>query len=111
MTGPNSHPHLSRAERIARDNDTFRRSGLGIFMTQGALQLPDRDALLGAIRNYNEFEVDNDPWAEHDFGSLSWWDKQVYWKIDYYDAQLQHGEDPLHPTCQRIMTIMLADES
>lgn len=36
--------------------------------------------------------------------------QKVFWKIDYYDAELKYGKDPLDPKCNRVLTIMLASE-
>ena len=95
---------------IASLNDTFRRSGFGVMMTQGIKNLPDLDGLMGTIRDFNRFNEDNDPYGERDFGSLDWYGEKVFWKIDYYDQALRVWEDPTSPTCQRVLTIMCADE-
>jgi hypothetical protein len=63
-----------------------------------------------AIETYDTFTPDNDPYCEHDFGSLVWKGKKIFWKIDYYDQSLKYGEDPLSPKCRRLITIMLASE-
>jgi hypothetical protein len=95
---------------IASLNDTFRRSGFGVTMTQGVRNLPDLDGLMSAIRDFNRFNEDNDPYGERDFGSLDWYGEKVFWKIDYYNRELSCYEDPLSPTCQRVLTVMCADE-
>jgi hypothetical protein len=43
-------------------------------------------------------------------GKLEWHSEKVFWKIDYYNDQLTCFEDPLSPTCKRVMTVMLAEE-
>jgi hypothetical protein len=37
---------------------------------QGAQALPDVAGLMRAVREFDEFTEDNDPRAEHDFGSI-----------------------------------------
>ncbi|MFA5158808.1 MAG: DUF3768 domain-containing protein [Patescibacteria group bacterium] len=91
-------------------NDQFRKLGFGVTITNGAAMLPDVIGLMTAIRAYDEFTDDNDPYHEHDFGSLMWHGEKVFWKIDYYDSQLKNYEDPLIGTCKRILTVMLAEE-
>ncbi len=91
-------------------NDQFRKLGFGATITNGAATLPDIIGLMSAIRAYDEFTEDNDPYGEHDFGSLVWHGEKVFWKIDYYDRQLKCYEHPLTGTCKRVMTVMLAEE-
>lgn len=99
-----------QAASIAVMNDRFRQSGLGVILTQGARALKNLEGLLGRIRVFNDFNDDNDPYGEHDFGSLKWGDDKVFWKIDYYDQNMEYGAEPLNPECKRAMTVMLADE-
>lgn len=57
-------------------------------------------------------KFDNDPYGEHDFGSLIVDGNKVFWKIDYYDKGMQYASpDPANLSVTvRVMTIMLADE-
>lgn len=100
-----SDPRLS----IAALNDAFRQRG-EFFLTPGVMFLPDFAGLMQAVRIYADFTPDNDPYGEHDFGAFGWHDERVYWKIDYYDQTHTQGEDPLSPDCQRVLTVMLAEE-
>ena len=95
---------------VASVNDKFRRTGFGVIVTQGVKNLPDLDGLMAAVRDYKKFNQDNDPYGERDFGSLVWFGEKVFWKIDYYNQALRVWEDPTSPTCQRVLTIMCADE-
>jgi hypothetical protein len=95
---------------VASKNDAFRRSGFGVTVTTGIQNLPDVDGLMAAIRDHDTFNEDNDPYGEHDFGSLSWHGSKVFWKIDYYNQALGAWEDPESERCRRVMTVMLADE-
>lgn len=95
---------------VARINDEFRRSGFGIVVTQGVQVLENLHLLLDEVRRFNEFTEDNDPYGEHDFGTVHWYGEKVFWKIDYYDQELKYGRNPLDEECRRVMTIMLASE-
>jgi len=95
---------------VASKNDAFRRSGFGVVMTMGVQQLPDIDGLMAAIRDFNKFNEDNDPYGERDFGSLDWFGEKVYWKIDYFNQALRVWEDPTSQACQRVLTVMCAYE-
>jgi len=95
---------------ISMVNDKFRKSGFGVTLTNGVQSVPNLPGLLQAIRDYDDFTEDNDPYGEHDFGSLVWMGHKVFWKIDYYDQSLSHWEDPLSQKCTRLMTVMLAEE-
>lgn len=98
------------AVEIAKMNDEFRRSGLGIVVTSGVQVLEDLGGLIDEIRRFNEFSEDNDPYGEHDFGTVYWLGEKVFWKIDYYDESLRYGRHPLDLDCRRVMTVMLASE-
>lgn len=99
-----------RATEIARANDEFRRAGWGVYMTVGVQYLPDVNGLMRAVREFDSFTEDNDPYGERDFGSLSWHGTKVFWKIDYYNKSLTGGVSPMSPQCQRVLTVMRADE-
>ena len=97
--------------KIAQLNDRFRGMCVDVNMTQGVVYgFSDHIGLLKAIESFDRFTVDNDPYGEHDFGSLLWEEKKVFWKIDYYDQKLEYGEEPLSPDCRRVLTVMLANE-
>lgn len=91
-------------------NDQFRESGRGIILTGGVQCVKDLPGLLQAIKEFDNFNDDNDPWKEHDFGRLKWNGDSVFWKIDYYDESYTKWEDPLLGTCHRVLTVMLAEE-
>ena len=95
---------------VASANDAFRRSGFGVTRTVGVQDLPDVEGLMAAVRDYNWFTEGTDPHGEHDFGSLDWHGSKVFWKIDYYNQELRAWEDPTSKKCQRVMTVMLAEE-
>lgn len=95
---------------VASRNDHFRRSGFGVTVTTGIQDLPDLDGLMAEVRDFNRFTNDNDPYGEHDFGSLIWHRERVFWKIDYYNRELGAWEDPTSEACRRVITVMLASE-
>jgi len=87
-----------------------------VAITQAVAQLvkDDVDYILNKVRNYNDFAPINDPFSEHDFGSIQLGENTIFWKIDYYDLDLHmhmHSPDPSDEAVTvRILTIMLAEE-
>lgn len=102
--------------RIRELNDALRRSFTGgrVIMTArvGALPNPVRGAVIAAVRAFDDFSADNDPYGEHDFGALTVESERVLWKIDPYDRSLRlHSPDSANPAITvRVLTIMLAEE-
>ena len=108
---------ISRAERIARLNDQLRTQGTGgqIMISRGVHALTGGEVsdLLVALAAFDQFDEDNDPYGERDFGLFEFCGAEFMWKIDYYcDADLQIGSsDPANPeVTQRVLTILLATE-
>ena len=105
-----------RAEVIAGLNDQLRKTGVGgtIMITQSVRRLTgfNAEALASALANYNDFDAQNDPHGERDFGDLTLFRTDLLWKIDYYDLDLQFGsDDPADPgVTHRILTVLLASE-
>ena len=106
---------------IAHLNDRFRRRPTTrgkMYVTPTVMALADRhdDAfpkLIMAVRSFNAFTPDNDPYGEHDFGAIEMHGEKWFWKIDYYaDANCEWGaEDPADETkCFRVLTVMHASE-
>jgi hypothetical protein len=97
-------------------NDAFRTSLTGgvVLMTSGVIALgPEAQArILAAVRAFNDFSTDNDPWAEHDFGAVEVDGERVFFKVEYFDLiRGMHSPDPADPSVtERVMTIMLASE-
>lgn len=105
-----------RSRKIAQLNDDFRQTFIGgkIYVTTGLNSLGPEvvQKAFKKVRTFDRFDRDNDPYGEHDFGSITVEGQTVFWKIDYYDSDLMHGsEDPtdLKITC-RVLTVMLAEE-
>lgn len=99
-----------RATRIAELNDVFRRSVANTVITPGVMVLEDVLGLMRRVYEYKDFNEDNDPYGEHDFGSFDWHGEKIFWKINYYEKEYQYYCDPLSPECKRVMTVMLAEE-
>jgi len=105
-----------KTEKIRKLNDLFRQTFLfgEVFLTQGitALSLEIQSQIGKQIHSFNNFNIENDPYGEHDFGSFELDGLKVFWKIDYYDLSSNFGsEDPANPAVtQRVLTIMLAEE-
>ena len=100
----------TKCAKIAMINDLFRLSGLEVMLAGGVQSVKDIYGLLQAVRKYDNFNEDNNPWGERDFGRLDWYGDSVIWKIDYYDQSLTYWEDPASPKCQRVLTVMLASD-
>lgn len=111
-------PSIATRQRISDLNDAFRKAGPGVsgqwVMTRGVADLgPDFTLLaMRAVREFDGFTADNDPYGEHDFGSLNVGGQHLFWKIDYYDPTMTYGsEDPAVPALTwRVLTLMLASE-
>ena len=103
-------------ERVRALNDDLRRSHRNgrILLTPGLMALGSDliRRIDRAVASFEAFDLDNDPYGEHDFGSLTVDGHVVFFKIDYYDLDLRNGSpDPSDPnvTC-RVLTVMLAEE-
>ena len=77
-----------------------------------ALSETERTGVIAAVRTFTGFDADNDPYGEHDFGAVEIGEVRCFWKIDYYDRDLQFASpDPTDPAVTvRVLTIMLAEE-
>ena len=99
-------------------NDAFRKTldpTLGrVMLTVGVDALPTdvRAMAIREVATFDAFSADNDPHGEHDFGSFDLAGDKFFWKIDYYDSDLEHGsDDPADPAkTTRVLTLMLAME-
>ena len=107
---------MSDTDQIRKLNDHARQHFVGcrVTITAGIQSFDDATvaAVLGAVQAYDAFTADNDPYAEHDFGSVTVAGHTVFWKFDYYDLDLtMHSPDPTDPTVtRRVLAIMLAEE-
>lgn len=37
------------------------------------------------VANYSDFDVDNDPLGEHDFGAFEFGEAKCFWKVEAYN--------------------------
>lgn len=107
---------MDKTAKIRELNDRLRKTALGgeIMITQG-VTCKDAETIrqvLLAVKNYNDFSEDNDPYGEHDFGAFTHDSIKYFWKIDYYDNNYQfHSPDATNPAVtKRVLTIFLAEE-
>jgi len=106
----------SPANRVRALNDAFRRTFVGgtVVITAGVEALPSeqRRAILAKVRAFDGFNEDNDPHEEHDFGVVELDNARCFWKIEYYDREMEMlSPDPADPAVTtRVLTVMLADE-
>ena len=97
--------------KIAAINDKHRQNMVGCTVTRGIVadgRRCKRDFV--RVRDFSDFNEDKDPYGEHDFGSFTVSGVKIFCKIDYYDEALKGWCDPLSPDCNRVLTIMRADE-
>jgi hypothetical protein len=107
------------SQRIAALNDQLRQLSQPTghnkkVLTAGvnAMPMPDVLAILQNVATFNQFNDDNDPYGEHDFGRFTYKGQRFFWKIDYFDLTLtEHSPDSTNPNVTaRVLTIMLASE-
>lgn len=107
---------MDKSKRIRELNDAFRKSGLGgmVVMTRAVagLEESEKREVIVALKAFDNFTADNDPYGEHDFGLLEIGEHKLYWKIDYYSPDMRGGSsDASDPEqTRRVLTIMFCDE-
>jgi hypothetical protein len=112
----NSSLSRDRAKQIALLNDAFRLTFVGgmVCVTAGVQILGDEfvQLALRKVRMDDTFTKDNDPYGEHDFGTVMVQDRKLFWSIGYYAPDMIHGsEDPANEEItRRVLTVMLAEE-
>jgi hypothetical protein len=110
--------NAARKESIAKQNDSFRKwpaPNTGKWVSSQLVRsLPREDEikLVRLVRNFDDFTKENDPYGEHDFGSVEFKGEKYFWKIDYFDESYEYGsEDPSNPlVTRRVLTLMEASE-
>jgi hypothetical protein len=119
-------PKLTKKGNVMKDTTTSKiaelndlcRTAMGVagrlFQTAGicALPLADQSAVREKVETFDAFTPDNDPHGERDFGGFEHNGERIFWKIDYYAPDMEHGsENPADPRqTVRVLTIMLASE-
>ena len=107
---------MTDAATIAAENDDFRQhpSKGVLILTDGIRCNSAKDIakIITKVRNFKRFTKGNDPYGEHDFGSIIFKGHKIFWKIDYYDRKFMYlSPNVCKPRLtNRVMTIMLAEE-
>jgi hypothetical protein len=112
---------MTDTKKIAELNDAFRKTFVGgkVVTSRGVADLLSNglvyrqyQRLMLAVKTFDTFTEDNDPYGEHDFGKITIDGTDYFWKIDYYDKDMDMGSpDPADPAVTtRVLTIMKAEE-
>ena len=105
-----------KRDRVRDLNDQFRTTLIGgrAVMTSGIAALDEKliQRIVSAVSSFAAFDADNDPYHEHDFGALEIDGHKIFFKVEYYDTNLEYGSpDPSDASVTaRVLTIMLAEE-
>ena len=106
----------SKSSRIRELNDQFRSTFIGgaVLITAAFESLPIalRSKVLRRVREYDQFDSDNDPYLEHDMAFFEEAGEKFFFKIDYYAPNMRCGsDDPADPNkTRRVLTIGLASD-
>lgn len=103
--------------RIRELNDLFRTEGRGsgsVVISTG-IRATGREFLVKAaeaVQSFTAFTDENDPWGEHDYGSVEVDGQKVFWKIDYFSPDLATmADNPANEgQTHRVLTIIRAEE-
>lgn len=102
------------ADKVREFNDAARQTltGCRIVITRGVAALDCTDDVLAEVRSFSDFTAGNDPFSEHDFGSVQVAGQTLFWKFDYFDLTMTMlSPDPADPSVTvRVLTIMLSNE-
>lgn len=102
--------------KVIELNDRLRIEGKGgrVVCTPGIAHLKEsiRSKVFQVIQEFSDFTPANDPYGEHDLGSVKVNEVTAFWKIDYYDKNLEyHSPAKDNPdVTERVMTVMLPEE-
>lgn len=98
--------------KLAALNDAARSNAFNYVATRGVMALEPKtiSEIFMGVQQFEDFNEDNNPYGEHDFGALTVSGNRVFWKIDYYNKDLSMGCDPFSDECCRVITIMLPEE-
>ena len=114
MTDDTNGTGTSAAIRRLNDQLRINLTGGKVMMTPGliALGLEMQARVLAAVRTFDAFTEENDPWGEHDMGALDVQGHRIFFKLDYFDPNMTYlSDDPADSDkTVRVLTIMLADE-
>lgn len=110
----NQEPSTVSPATIALKNDQLRKMIPHLpfphrcVLTDEIATLPENQLawVINQVRSFSDFNENNDPHGEHDFGSFDLEGQTVFWKFDYFDSDLKYFEE----NGTRILTIMYAHE-
>jgi len=107
---------IMKKERVVHLNDKLRIEGKGgqVICTSGVFSSGKYEQIINEVRNFNNFNEDNDPYGEHDFGKVTVDGEDYFFKIDYYDPTVtcifpSPDKSDANVT-RRVMTIMKSEE-
>ena len=104
-------------DSIMLKNDLFRTTFTGfgrVVLTESVSESKDQQKIITAVKRFNSFTPDNDPFGEKDCGIFKVNGEKFIWKIDYYENEkCEYGfafEEDKPDTAFRILTIMSASD-
>lgn len=115
-----SREEVKRVIQIQQLNDRLRKTlprTKDMIVIMGDLSEEEsavQNAAYQAVRAFDGFTEDNDPYGEHDSGTVSVKigdrEEKIMFKIDYYDLDLRfHSPDAANPdVTRRVMSIFFA---
>ena len=105
-----------KKETIAQKNNLLRQtfSGGKVMLTAGVQNDSNLDKVIDAVKNFDNFTEDNDPYGERDFGKITINGEDYFWKVDYYEnSKCEFGFDFLESvedSAFRVLTVMRSNE-
>lgn len=92
----------------AKKNDLLRSTFIGcrVVVSEALHRSSKKEDVISAVRSFNEFNKDNDPYGEHDCAFFEVDSERFYFKFDYYDDNYEfYKEDG-----NRVLTIGFASD-
>ena len=110
-----------QAQRVATQNDTFRKTWGADFTipgrivtTQGVASLPfaAQVQIMVAVQTFDTFTEDNDPHGTHEMGFMEVQGEKVWWRIDLYNRDYTEGSsDPTSlAETRRVLTVLFPSD-
>jgi hypothetical protein len=103
-----------KSAKITELNDKARQNLSNYSFTQGVrgLNREQLNDLIKLVKEFDDFTEDNDPHHEHDMGKIEFNGESYFFKIDYYDNQLEYGSEfpEDESITRRVITVMETDE-
>lgn len=105
--------HRLRVLRLLNDNARRFFVGVRVVVTASIAADPTLQyAVLRKVRQFQDFKEEDDVDRDHSFGALEHQGETFWWRIDYYDPDMEHGsEDPTDTQkTVRVLTVMRPSE-